>query len=871
MFPAKRGAVRTPLPYQVVGLSLQFLNPLLRGIFLVALTLPITAVAQGSHADYERAANLSRQFSAKVFRDRVEAHWLTNNTQFWYEVRTGTNTREFVFVDAEKGERRPAFDHAKLAQALNAAGVKDVRAENLALRNLEWKGANEIEFTLNGKSWRAELGQYALTEQKATKETQGAVAISPDDLPRVSRRTGAETALTFINRTQGEVELFWLSTDGMRQSYGKLAPGAQREQHTYAGHVWLAVNASGRTMAAFEATEKGGEAEISSTFRGTGRSRGDRFGGAGGLQRPAARETSPDNQWRASIKDYNVMLKNVSSSEETLLTADGKEGDAYRERFYWSPDSTKLVVVRVEKGQEHKVAFVESSPRDQLQPKLHTFDYFKPGDKLPHPRPALFDVTARKQIPVSDELFPNPFTENGNMDIRWDKDSSRFTFRYNQRGHQVLRIIGVDAKTGAAHAVVDEQSNTFIDYSGKSYLEWLDDTGELIWMSERDGWNHLYLYDAKAGRVKNQITKGEWVVRGIERVDKEKRQVWFRAAGLGRGQDPYYIHYCRVNFDGSSLLVLTEGDGTHAAEFSPDKRFIIDTYSRVDMPAVTELRRSDDGKLVCKLEAADVSALEKAGWRAPERFVAKGRDGETDIYGIIVRPTHFDSTKKYPIIENIYAGPQGSFTPKAFTAINRMQELAELGFVVVQMDGMGTSHRSKKFHDVCWKNIGDAGFPDRVLWIKSAAKKYAQMDITRVGIYGTSAGGQNALGGLLTHSDFYKAGVSDCGCHDNRMDKIWWNEQWMGWPVGAHYDEQSNVTLAKHLQGKLLLMVGEMDRNVDPASTMQVVNALIKANKDFEFVVVQGAGHGVAGTPYGKRRLQDFFVRSLHGKEPRWD
>jgi dipeptidyl aminopeptidase/acylaminoacyl peptidase len=326
-----------------------------------------------------------------------------------------------------------------------------------------------------------------------------------------------------------------------------------------------------------------------------------------------------------------------------------------------------------------------------------------------------------------------------------------------------------------------------------------------------------------------------------------------------------------VNFDGSSLVLLTEGDGTHTAEFSPDRKFIIDSYSRVDMPAVTELRRADDGALVCVLERGDGEELLKSGWRAPERFVAKGRDGATDIHGVIVRPTNFDPTKQYPIIENIYAGPQGAFVPKTFSALPRMLELAELGFIVVQMDGMGTSQRSKKFHDVCWKNIGDAGFPDRVLWIKAAAAKYPYMDATRVGIYGTSAGGQNALGGLLTHSDFYKAGVADCGCHDNRMDKIWWNEQWMGWPVGPHYDEQSNVTMAHKLQGKLLLMVGEMDRNVDPASTLQVASALIKANKDFELLVIPGAGHGVAGSPYGKRRLQDFFVRHLHGKEPRWN
>jgi dipeptidyl aminopeptidase/acylaminoacyl peptidase len=470
---------------------------------------------------------------------------------------------------------------------------------------------------------------------------------------------------------------------------------------------------------------------------------------------------------------------------------------------------------------------------------------------------------------VDDGLFPNPFTETGELSIRWPPDSGRFTFLYNQRGHQVMRVVAVDAQTGEARVVVDERSSTFIDYSGKAFAEYLDDTGEIIWMSERDGWNHLYLYDAKSGRVKNQITKGEWVVRGVDRVDKDKRQIWFRAGGIRPGQDPYYIHFCRVNFDGTGLVVLTEGDGTHVAAFSPDRRFFIDTYSRVDLPPVNELRQADDGKLVCELERGDWTELLQTGWRAPERFVAKGRDGATDICGVIVRPMNFDPQKKYPIIENIYAGPQDSFVPKRFSVLNRMQELAELGFIVVQVDGMGTSNRSKKFHDVCWKNLGDAGFPDRILWIKAAAARYPSLDLSRIGIYGTSAGGQSALRGLLAHPDFYKAGVADCGCHDNRMDKIWWNEQWMGWPVDESYTRSSNVADAPKLQGKLLLMAGEMDRNVDPASTMQVANALIKADKDFELLVVPGAGHGVAGTPYGWRRLEDFFVRHLLGKEPR--
>jgi dipeptidyl aminopeptidase/acylaminoacyl peptidase len=324
-----------------------------------------------------------------------------------------------------------------------------------------------------------------------------------------------------------------------------------------------------------------------------------------------------------------------------------------------------------------------------------------------------------------------------------------------------------------------------------------------------------------------------------------------------------------VNFDRAELAVLTEGDGTHEIAFSPDRRFFLDRWSRVDQPPITELRQAATGKLVCELERADWSALLETGWRAPERFVAKGRDQKADIYGIIIRPGNFDPGRKYPVIEQIYAGPQGAFVPKAFGLQPRQHALAELGFVVVQIDGMGTSHRSKAFHDVCWKNLGDAGFPDRILWLQAAAAKHPSLDLTRVGIFGGSAGGQSALRALLAHGDFYKAAAADCGCHDNRMDKIWWNELWMGWPVGPHYQEQSNAAQAHRLQGKLLLTVGELDRNVDPASTMQVVNALIKADKDFELLIVPGAGHGIGESPYANRRRMDFFVRHLLGVEPR--
>ena len=578
------------------------------------------------------------------------------------------------------------------------------------------------------------------------------------------------------------------------------------------------------------------------------------------------RADSPDGTWKAIVKDADLYLREKATGKEHRLSTDGTPDDAYSARVFWSPDSSRFVATRTTKAQEHRIYWIESSPKGQVQPKLHWRNYPKPGDRIAMTKPHLFDVAARKEIPVSDKLFPTPYRLG---QIRWDSDGRRFTFLYNQRGHEVMRIIAVDATTGRATPIINEVPKTFVNYAFKHFIQYLDPTGEIIWMSERDGWNHLYLFDSASGKVKNQITRGRWVVRNIERVDVEKRQIWFRAGGIRPGQDPYYVHYCRINFDGTGLAVLTEGDGTHRIRYSPDRKVFIDTYSRVDMAPITELRAAADGKLVCTLETADITALRKTPWRPPERFDAKGRDGKTDIYGVIYRPSTFDPTKRYPVIEKIYAGPQASYVPKSFASYYSAQSMAELGFILVQIDGMGTSDRSKAFHDVCWKNLGDAGLPDRIAWLKAAARKYPQMDLSRVGIYGGSAGGQSALSALLRHGDFYKAAVADCGCHDNRMDKIWWNEAWMGWPVGPHYAEQSNVTNAHKLRGKLLMIVGELDRNVDPASTMQVVNALIKADKDFDLLIVPGAGHGIGSGPYGTRRTRDFFVRHLLGVEPR--
>ena len=577
------------------------------------------------------------------------------------------------------------------------------------------------------------------------------------------------------------------------------------------------------------------------------------------------RKSSPDGLWEAWVKNYNVFVRSKAGGQEIALSFDGSEGNAYDvATLRWSPDAKRLVAYRIRRGYHRRIEMVESSPADQLQPKTITLEYEKPGDVLDVPRPVLFQVEARKAIEIDNRLFPSPFEIS---ETEWRKDGHAFTFEYNRRGHQVYRVIEVDAVSGDARALVDERSPTFFCYSGKKYRHDVADGKEIVWMSERDGWNHLYLYDGVTGQVKNQITRGNWVVRGVEKVDDEKRQIWFAASGMTAGIDPYFVHYYRINFDGSGLTALTSGDADHHVAFSDDMKYYVDTWSRVDLAPVSELHRTDDGKMLAEIERGDIQPLLKAGWRAPEPFVAKGRDGVTDIWGVIFRPTNFDSSKRYPVIESIYAGPQDSFVPKSFRAFYSMQSMAELGFIVVQIDGMGTSNRSKAFHDVCWKNLADAGFADRILWHRAVAAKYPYYDISRVGIYGHSAGGQNALGALLFHPEFYKAAVAGSGCHDNRMDKIWWNEQWMGWPLGPEYVADSNVVNAHRLKGKLLLTVGELDTNVDPASTMQVVDALVKAHKVFDLLVLPGQGH-TPGGPYGERKRLDFFVHNLLGVEP---
>ena len=763
----------------------------------------LSAAAQVTRADYERAQAQHNQYEALAIGVPDTPTWLGTTHRFYYR-RSVADGHEFITVDADTRQKQRSFDHTRLADALSKAtnpstplrAGRTYTATQLPFQSFTFnEPLSAIEMTIDGARWTCVLADYSCR--------------TPEPPPPGEIRRGI--------------------TGPVRGDLSNLTP------------------------------------------------------------RP---RLSPDGKWMAFIDNYNVAIRpfggdpSTSSGssrarsrgdKRTVLSTDGSEGNYYDgASIVWSPDSTRLAAYRVRPGFRRLVHYVSSSPEDQLQPEHWAIQYAKPGDQLDLEQPVLFEVRSQKQVTIDSRLFANPFDLS---ELVWRKDSRGFTFEYNQRGHQAFRVIEVDAQTGAARAVIAEEPKTFFYYNrsaatlqaGKRYRYDLADGKEVVWMSERDGWNHLYLIDGTTGAVKTQITKGPWPVRHVIKVDEEKRQLWFSAGGLAAGKDPYFQHYYRINLDGTGLTPITSADANHTVEFSSDMTLYVDHYSRVDLASVAELKRAD-GSLVAEIERGDLTALVRAGWRPPEAFVAKGRDGSTDIWGLVWKPTRFDPAKKYPVIEYIYAGPHGTHTPKSFSATSDMQAQAELGFIVVQMDGMGTSNRSKAFHDVAWQNIKDAGFPDRILWHQALAAKHPWYDISRVGIYGGSAGGQNAMAALLFHSDFYKVAVSYAGCHDNRMDKIWWNEQWMGWPIGPQYSASSNVDHAANLQGKLLLIVGELDTNVDPSSTLQVVAALLKANKNFDYLMIPGAEHnagrGGEYADYGERKRFDFFVRHLMGQDP---
>jgi dipeptidyl aminopeptidase/acylaminoacyl peptidase len=613
---------------------------------------------------------------------------------------------------------------------------------------------------------------------------------------------------------------------------------------------------------------------------------------------------SPDGRWTAFVKDFNLHIRPASGGASRALTTDGTRDYYYATpaspssggvtamltgqhraiAAQWSPDSKRLLTFRLDERRVREHVVVQSVRADGVsRPAPIAFRYTLPGDPdQPLAELLVIDADTARVVKIDTPplmTFGSPL--NGAW---WSADGRQVHFIEEPRAWTWARLKTADASSGTTRQILHEDSQTYLQlsFSGPPNVRVLNATPEAIWFSERDGWGHLYLYDTQTGALKNQITRGDWVVRQLLHVDEAGRWVYFTGGGREPGRDPYYRHLYRATLDGETIELLSPEDAEHDVRVSPTGRFFVDTYSRVDQPPVSVLRRAD-GRVIKELERADIEPLLKTGWKFPERFSVKGRDGVTDIHGSVFRPTSFSASRRYPIIDDIYPGPHNTHTPKSFDQALGLHanSIAELGFVVVTVDGMGTCCRSKAFHDVSYRNLADAGgLEDHIIAIKWLASKYPYMDVNRVGIFGHSAGGYASAHAILRYPDFYKVCVSSAGNHDARTDKASWVERWMGLPVGEHYVKSANSTYAANLKGKLLLVHGELDDNVHPGSTIQLVDALIRANKDFDLLILPNRNHGqmidISGDKpsvaspdnYFLRRRWDYFIRHLHGVEP---
>ena len=523
----------------------------------------------------------------------------------------------------------------------------------------------------------------------------------------------------------------------------------------------------------------------------------------------------------------------------------------------WSPDGMHFAL-----WSEHKQSVRKYKVVDSVKGQTREISYEKPGDPRTERVAWVFQADGKGAAACHSDLTGKTYATDR---LDWSADGRFLRSEYIRRGFTGHGVVAYDVKTGVWRKLLAEEDPKFVHTFNARYRHDLSD--ELtLWASERTGWNHLYAVDLRNGQTLRAVTSGQWVVKQVVHLDAEAKEIYFQAVGRIAGENPYHQHLCKVGLDGNGLIDLTPGDAHHEVTFSPDRRTFIETASRVDQPHAYFLRSAKDGRLIAQLGVTDIADLRKSGWQPARPFVAKDREGKFDIWGVVTRPHPFDPKKKYPVIENIYAGPHGSFAPRTFNWWHRNhRELSTLGFYVVQLDGRGTNHRGKEFHQHSWRNLKDGGFPDRIAWMQALAKTEPNMDLSRVGIFGGSAGGQNTAHALLLHGGFYKAGAADCGCYDNRVDKLWWNEQWLGYPVGPWYEENSCAKYAANLRGRLFLSVGESDTNVDVKCSYDFRDALLAAGKKdlFEFHVVPGANHGAGESNEMRAKRARFFQSAL--------
>ena len=604
---------------------------------------------------------------------------------------------------------------------------------------------------------------------------------------------------------------------------------------------------------------------------------GGRFGGGGGGG------TSPDSKKSVFIKDWNLWVKDIATGKETQLTTDGVKDFGYatdnagwkhsdRAIVLWSPDSKKVATFQQD---QRNVSDMYLASTAVGAGKLEAWKYPLPTDKeIAKLHRVVIDVETGKMVRFKMEPDDHRGTLGDDIstgDMRWSADSATFAFISSSRDHKVAKLRVANAATGDIREVMEEVSKTQYE-SGQGHENWeyFPTTNEAIWYSERDDWGHLYLYDLTTGKVKNQITKGNFVVTAVDKIDAKARVIYFNANGREAGRDPYFSHFYKVNFDGTGLTLLTPEDGNHQVTLSADGKYIVDNYSKPDVPPVAVLRDTN-GKKITDLEKADVSRLRAAGWKPVTPITVKSRDSKWDLYGLMFTPTNLDPSKKYPVINYIYPGPQGGGVGGRSFSASRSdhQALAELGFVVVIIDGTCNPDRSKSFHDSCYGNMADNTLEDQISGIKQLAAKYPYMDTSRVGVWGHSGGGFATAAAMFRFPEFYKVGISESGNHDNRNYEDDWGERYIGLLSGDNYKTQANQEYAKNLKGHLLLAHGNMDDNVPPSNTYLVVDALVKANKDFDLIIFPNARHGYgADSNYMMRRRWDYFVKNLLGVDP---
>ncbi len=618
-------------------------------------------------------------------------------------------------------------------------------------------------------------------------------------------------------------------------------------------------------------------------------------GGVGsmGSQRFFRRVTSPspDGSSIAFIRDHNLWIRDAETREERQLTFDGVEDFGYATNnagwtksdapvLKWSPDSRQIATFQHD---GRGVSMMHLVSTGVGSPEVRSWKYPFPGDSLIfRVERVIIDIetgnVVRLQMPpdAHRSTITDHIAYRGELaDAEFSDDGSRFFFVSSSRDHKEARLREANPETGEVRDILEEIVSTFYE-SGNSTINWtvLEDSDEVIWYSHRSNWGHLYLYDLSTGVLKSAITSGDWNVLDVVHIDEERREIYFKGNEREDG-DPYYQYLYRIKMDGSGLTLLTPESANHSITFSPSYRYFVDTYSTPYDPPVTVLRDARRGSLLATLEEADISRLVESGWQPPTAVKVKARDGETDIYGLMYRPTDFDPSASYPVINYIYPGPQtGSVGSRSFRpSRGDKQALAELGFIVVEVDAMGTPMRSKSFHEAYYGDMGDNGLPDQIAAIQQLAESYPAMDLDRVGTYGHSGGGFASAAAILRYPDFYKVAVSQAGNHDNATYEDDWGEKWHGllerYPDGTtNYDKQANYLLAENLKGKLLLAHGSMDSNVPHNNTLHLADALMDANKDFDLLIFPNRGHGFGNEPYMMRRRWDYFVRHLMGAQP---